>query len=72
MKRLMTVMSGSLFILAACGSLAQTPAAPSTTGTAPGSTAGVLCDYSESTYNADESVKATSTASGRAAPPSAR
>ena len=65
MKKLMTALSGSLFILAACGSLAQTPATSGTTsgtGTASGSTAGVLCDYSESTYNADESVKATSTA----------
>ena len=61
MKRLITLFSGSLLILASCSASTTTPA--TSTGTAAaGSTAGVLCDYSVNTYNADVSVKATSTA----------
>ena len=61
MKRWITLISGSLRVLAAWSAAATTPTTGVTTGPAAGSTAGVLCDYRESTYNADESVKATST-----------
>ncbi|CAM3418116.1 hypothetical protein DESA109040_11755 [Deinococcus saxicola] len=64
MKRLMTVMSGSLFILAACASLAQTPATSGGTAAAAGSTASVLCDYSESTFSVPIRIQSASAGRG--------